>query len=98
MAQTTELLRQLEGIARIRRGGNRAQLVTAALVAGEGQLTNSGALAVTTGAYTGRSPKDKFIVRDALTDPHVWWDNAGSLSPPHFDRLLDDMLSHAADR
>ena len=98
MAQTAELLRRLEGIARIRRGANRAQLVTAALVAGEGQLTNSGALAVTTGAYTGRSPKDKFIVRDALTDTHVWWDNAGSLSPRHFDQLLDDMLAHAAGR
>jgi len=98
MAQTAELLRRLEGIARIRRGANRAELVTAALVAGEGQLTNSGALAVTTGAYTGRSPKDKFIVRDGLTDPHVWWDNAGSLAPRHFDLLLEDMLAYATGR
>lgn len=98
MAQTAELLRRLEGIARIGRGASRAQLVTAALVAGEGQLTNSGALAVTTGAYTGRSPKDKFIVRDALTDPHVWWDNAGSLALRHFDLLLEDMLAYAAGR
>src|SRR5689334_14866730 len=98
MAQTAELVRRLEGIARIRRGASRAELVTAAVVAGQGQLTNSGALAVTTGAYTGRSPKDKFIVRDALTDRHVWWDNAGSLSPRHFDLLLEDMLAYAAGR
>jgi len=98
MAQTAELLRRLEGIARIRRGGNRAELVTAALGAGQGHLTNAGALAVNTGAFTGRSPKDKFIVRDALTGPHVWWDNAGAMEPQAFDRLLEDMLAYAADR
>lgn len=98
MAQTGELLRRLEGIARIRRGGNRAQMITAALMAGEGQLTSAGALAVTTGAYTGRSPKDKFIVRDALTDPHVWWDNCGAMEKQNFDLLLGDMLAYAAGR
>ena len=98
MAQTAELLRRLEGIARIRRGGNRAQMVTAACVAGEGLLTNSGALAVSTGAFTGRSPKDKFIVRDALTASHVWWDNAGEMDPGNFDRLLGDMLDYARGR
>lgn len=98
MAQTAELLRRLDGIATIRRGDNRAQLVTAALLAGEGQLTSSGAFAVTTGTHTGRSPKDKFIVRDALTAPHVWWDNAGAIAPEHFDLLLADMLEHARGR
>ena len=98
MAQTAELLRRLGGIATLRRGGNRAQMVTAALLAGEGQLTVTGALAVTTGAHTGRSPKDKFIVRDLLTGPHVWWDNAAAMSPQAFERLCDDMLAYAAGR
>ena len=98
MAQTAELLRRLEGIARIRRGGNRAELVTAACMAGQGQLTNSGALAVSTGAFTGRSPRDKFVVRDALTSPHVWWDNTGAMTPEHFNVLLEDMLAYAQDR
>lgn len=98
MAQTGVLLRRLQGIATIRSGGNRAQMVTAALMAGEGRLTSSGALAVTTGAYTGRSPKDKYIVRDALTDPHVWWENSGALAPEHFDLLLEDMLEYAEGR
>ena len=98
MAQTGVLLRRLQGIATIRSGANRAQMVTAALVAGEGRLTSSGALAVTTGAYTGRSPKDKYIVRDALTEPNVWWENAGALSPQHFDLLLEDMLAYAQGR
>ena len=50
MAQTQVLLRRLEGIAKMRRGDNRAQLLTAALVAGEGRLSATGALTVTTGA------------------------------------------------
>ena len=73
-------------------------MVTAALVAGEGRLTSAGALAVTTGSHTGRSPRDKFIVRDALTGPNVWWDNTASIAPDRFDRLLDDMLSYAKGR
>ncbi|OJX15100.1 MAG: phosphoenolpyruvate carboxykinase (ATP) [Devosia sp. 67-54] len=73
-------------------------MVTAALVAGDGQLTNAGALAVTTGAHTGRSPKDKYIVRDELAAPHVWWDNTGAMAPAAFERLLEDMLDYARDR
>jgi phosphoenolpyruvate carboxykinase (ATP) len=73
-------------------------MVTAALMAGEGRLTSSGALAVTTGTCTGRSPNDKYIVGDALTDPHVWWESAAAMSPAQFDRLLEDMLAHAAGR
>lgn len=38
-----------------------------------GVTASSGALAVNTGAFTGRSPKDRFIVKDALTEGHVWW-------------------------
>jgi phosphoenolpyruvate carboxykinase (ATP) len=98
MAETAVLLGRLKGIATIRQGGNRAQMVTAALMAGEGQLTSAGALAVTTGQHTGRSPRDKYIVRDALTEPHVWWDNTAAISPQSFDLLLEDMLAYAAGR
>ncbi len=98
MAETGVLLRRLQGIADLRHGGNRAQLVTAALAADEGTLAASGALTVSTGIHTGRSPKDKYIVRDALTDTNVWWDNAGAMTPAAFDRLLEDMLAHAAGR
>src|SRR5262249_16036092 len=65
---------------------------------GEGRLTSEGALAVTTGAFTGRSPKDKYIGRDALTGPNVWWDNCAGMSPAQFDGLLEDMLDYAAGR
>src|SRR6218665_1988061 len=67
-------------------------VLTAALERKEGQLTADGALAVTTGIFTGRSVKDKFIVADALTAERVWWDNSAAMSGAHFDALLADML------
>ena len=48
-----------------------------------------------TGVHTGRSPKDKFIVRDSRTDPVVWWDNNGAITPANFETLLADMIAHA---
>jgi len=69
------------------------RLVENALADGEGRLAAGGALAVTTGVYTGRSVKDKFVVRDALTADKVWWDNNQAMSPEHFDVLLADMLA-----
>jgi phosphoenolpyruvate carboxykinase (ATP) len=50
-----------------------APLVEHALANGEGILAKDGPLVVETGKHTGRSAKDKFIVRDALTDSTVWW-------------------------
>ncbi len=73
-------------------------LVAAALRQGDGVLTADGALSVRTGAFTGRSPKDKFIVRDALTQDQVWWDNSGAMTPDHFDLLLADIREHLADQ
>ncbi|MEO6396013.1 MAG: phosphoenolpyruvate carboxykinase (ATP) [Devosia sp.] len=98
MAGSESVLGRLGGVARIGRGGNRAELVMAALRADEGKLTETGAFVVTTGQFTGRSPNDKFIVRDALTTPHVWWENARGLSPAQFDLLLEDALSYAIGR
>lgn len=44
----------------------------------KGFLTSSGAVAVDTGKFTGRSPKDKYIVEDDETKQHVWWSTEGS--------------------
>lgn len=72
------------------------ELVALALSAGEPKLTADGALSVRTGAFTGRSPKDKYIVRDALTENSVWWDNSGAMAPERFDLLLADVSAHLA--
>ena len=68
-------------------------LVARAMQGEEGVLTADGAVSVRTGAFTGRSPRDKFIVRDALTQGSVWWDNAGAMSPQQFDLLLADVTN-----
>ena len=74
------------------------ELYEAALARDEGQITSHGAFAVETGAHTGRSANDKFIVRDALTEDTVWWDNNRAMTKEAFDTLLDDMLEHGAGR
>ncbi|MEJ2227667.1 MAG: phosphoenolpyruvate carboxykinase [Alphaproteobacteria bacterium] len=63
---------------------------------GEGRVVATGALAMETGAHTGRSAADKFIIRDAETENSIWWDNNKSLSPEKYEVLLEDFLAHAA--
>jgi len=73
-------------------------LVAAALARGEAELSADGALSATTGIFTGRSVKDKFIVRDAATEGEVWWDNANAMSPAHFAALLEDFRAALAGK
>ncbi len=74
------------------------RLYEEALARGEAKLARGGALVATTGNQTGRSPKDKFVVRDASTENEVWWENNGAITPEQFDTLLKDFLSHAEGR
>jgi phosphoenolpyruvate carboxykinase (ATP) len=62
---------------------------------GEAVIAKGGALVAETGAHTGRSPHDKFIVRDALTEASIWWENSHAMTPDQFDRLRADMAVHA---
>lgn len=55
-----------------------------------GKLTSSGTVAVDTGKFTGRSAKDKYIVKDATTENTVWWEEDGSTSKP----MNQDTWSH----
>ena len=63
---------------------------------GEAKIATGGALVAETGAHTGRSPQDKFIVRDGLTEGAIWWDNSHAMTPECFDRLRADMIAHAS--
>ena len=53
----------------------------------KGVLTTSGAVSVDTGKFTGRSPKDKYFVKDAVTDEHLWWD--GTINRPTTPEVFD---------
>lgn len=69
-----------------------AALVEAALKAGEGTLAAHGPLVVDTGRFTGRSPQDKFVVKDAETATQVDWGKVNQpMSETHFARLKADM-------
>jgi len=71
-----------------------APLVEHAVQRGEGRLAKDGPLVVATGKHTGRSAKDKFIVRDAETENTVWWgDTNRGMTPEHFAALKADFLS-----
>ena len=70
------------------------QLIEAALARREGQLGRGGAFLVSTGGHTGRSPKDKYIVRSPLTEETIWWDANAAMTPAEFDALHADMLAH----
>ncbi len=70
-------------------------LMETALRAGEGRLGRGGALLVETGRFTGRSPKDKHVVRRSGTEAEVWWEGNAAMAPEAFERLRADMLAHA---
>ncbi|MBD2842411.1 phosphoenolpyruvate carboxykinase [Erythrobacter rubeus] len=74
-------------------------LVEASLAAEEGALSKHGALVVQTGAKTGRSAKDKFIVRDETTEDTVWWGKVNAaMTPEHFANLKADFMAAVADK
>src|SRR6266700_4019068 len=84
-----------EGLAAVHWNLTAPRLYEYAVAAGEAKLAYGGALAAETGVHTGRSPKDKFIVKDAMTEHIVWWDNKGSITTEQFERLHRDFLAHA---
>lgn len=75
-----------------------AELIEKALVRGEGLLTNTGALRVTTGKYTGRSPHDKFIVDAPSVHADIAWGNNKAFEVDKFDRLYNRMLAYMQNR
>lgn len=75
------------------------ELVEEALKNGEGTLADSGALAIDTGKFKGRSPKDRFIVDDQVTRESVWWGDVNiKISTAHFDQLYKKMVVYLQDK
>lgn len=73
------------------------QLTQIALDLGQGRLSDTGALVINTGEFTGRSPKDRFIVFDEKTEESVWWGDINiKFTPENFDKLhakINDYLA-----
>ncbi len=102
MATTT----RLEGSASLEEHGIRAggeihwnptvsMLYTHALEREEAVLAEGGPLVVDTGEHTGRSPKDKFFVREVGSEDRIWWGEVNRpLEEEHFERLREKVVSH----
>ena len=76
-----------------------SELVEKTLLIGEGKLTNTGALSIETGEFTGRSPKDRYIVSDEITNDRVWWGDVNiKLTPQQSSKLEQDILNYLSDK
>lgn len=65
----------------------------------ESQFTSTGAIAVQTGKYTGRSPRDKFIVAEPSTHDQIEWGLTNlPFSPDNYKKLYDDVLEYVKDK
>jgi phosphoenolpyruvate carboxykinase (ATP) len=73
-------------------------LIQEALKRNEGTLGQGGAFLVTTGKFTGRSPRDKHVVKTPSVECSIWWENNAAMSPEGFDALHNDMLEHMKGR
>lgn len=76
-----------------------AALIENAIKNGEGQLCENGALAADTGKFTGRSPKDRFIVEDDITRDSVWWGDINiKFSPDKFHHLYNKVIHYLQNK
>jgi phosphoenolpyruvate carboxykinase (ATP) len=72
-----------------------AALLEEAVRRGEGIVAAGGPLVVVTKPHTGRSPNDKFVVKEPASESTIWWGNVNQpFEPARFDRLMDDVLRH----
>ena len=84
---------------RIRSNLSVAELYEDAIRAGEGVLAAAGPLVVRTGKHTGRSPQDKFLVREKSSEGRIWWGEVNRpISEEHYDRLRARLVDYLATR
>ncbi|MEX1663232.1 phosphoenolpyruvate carboxykinase [uncultured Thioclava sp.] len=88
----------IEGLGNVYYNLLEPALIEEAIKRDEGTLGKGGAFYCTTGAHTGRSPKDKFVVRTPGVEDTIWWENNQPMEPEAFDRLHADMLAHLKGR
>lgn len=66
---------------------------------GMGEATNNGTLSVNTGKFTGRSPQDRFLVKDEITANKVWWGNINKpISPENFKKIYNEVATYMSGK
>jgi phosphoenolpyruvate carboxykinase (ATP) len=77
----------------------KVELIEHSIKKNQATFATNGALVVNTGEFTGRSPKDRFIVKDEITEKTVWWSNINvSFDSNKFDALYNKMLLFIKDK
>ena len=84
-----------QGLAAVHWNHTAPVLYEHAIANCEAHVVQGGALCAETGVHTGRSPKDKHTVVDALTENTVWWDGNRKLTQANFQLLYEDFVAHA---
>jgi phosphoenolpyruvate carboxykinase (ATP) len=83
----------------VRSNLSTAELYEDAIRAGEGIVAAEGPLVVRTGRHTGRSPQDKFLVREPSSESKVWWGEVNRpITPENYDRLRARLVEYLASR
>ena len=76
-----------------------SQLIEDTIKKNQGVLTDKGSLLIETGEFTGRSPKDRFIVCDNITENTVWWGDVNiKFTEENFNKLLEKINTYLIDK
>src|ERR1700704_4351388 len=83
----------------LRTNMSTAALYEAAIRDHEGLIAADGPLVVRTGKHTGRSPKDKFVVREPSSDDKIWWGEFNQpITEANYDRLRARLVEYLSER
>ncbi len=95
----SELAPGLESPDTVRRNLQPAALYEAAIRTGEGQVARGGPFCAITTPHTGRSPNDKFVVREPSTEADIWWGKVNQpLTPEQWGALRADVVAYLGDQ
>ena len=85
-------------VAQARYNASAPALFEAAVAKGEGMVSADGAFVAHTGEFTGRSPRDKHIVRRPSSQDDIWWEGNNAMTPEAFDHLRADMFAYLREQ
>lgn len=90
---------QIKNYNKLYRNISMPELIQFAIKREEGVLSDKGALIVNTGKYTGRSPKDRFIVKDDITEDKVYWGETNlPIDEKVFDKIYINVLEYLVNK
>lgn len=74
------------------------ELIEATLREKGSQLANNGAVVCASGKYTGRTPKDKYVVREPGSEENIWWENNNPMEPETYGKIREKVRAYADDK